>query len=111
MEALPVMRTIGNRRDTGLCHLYFGELELLQGHRSAAFDQWQQALDHLQTMHTPLVEQRVFLHYRPWLLSLGQATIFRKVARQLYRTLRQQGLSSVDRRRLMTQLDLKWSLT
>ena len=103
-EALPILRASGNRRDTGLCHLYFGQLALLRGQRIAAIEQWQQALAHLQTVHTPLVEQRIFMQYSLWLLAVGEITMLRKVSHQLYTSLRQQGLQPMDWGRLLVRL-------
>lgn len=103
-EALPILRMIGNRRDTGLCHLYFGQLEILCGRRTAALDQWWQALAHLQTVHTPLVEQRIFMQHSLWLLSIGEMAMLRDLAYQLYNSFRQQGLKPLDLGRLLVRL-------
>ncbi|MEZ4735639.1 MAG: hypothetical protein R3E79_51775 [Caldilineaceae bacterium] len=103
-EALPTVRATDNRRDSALCHLYFGQLELLRGRRAAGLAQWRQALAYLQTVHMPLVEQRVFIHYSPWLLSIGELTMFQAVIRQLYSSLRQQALQPMDWGRLLIRL-------
>lgn len=106
-EALPILRATGNQRDSALCHLYFGQLELLHGRRVAGIDQWRQALAHFQTVHTPLVEQRIFIQYSPWLLSIGEVTMFRAVTQQLYNSLRQQELGAVEFGRLRLRFGFK----
>ncbi len=100
-EALPIVRAIEDRRDCGLCHLYLGQLELLRGRKQAVIEQWQLALSYLQTVHTPLIEQRIFIHYCPWLVSIGAISMLQSVIEQLYRSLTQQGLQSSDIGRLI----------
>ncbi|MEZ4683455.1 MAG: hypothetical protein R2932_55530 [Caldilineaceae bacterium] len=100
-EALPIVRTVENRRDCGLCHLYLGQLELLRGRQQVAIEQWQQALSYLQTVHTPLIEQRVFIVYCPWLLTIGAFSLWHAVLKQLNNSSRQQGLLASDLGRLI----------
>jgi tetratricopeptide (TPR) repeat protein len=107
-EALPITRSIDNRRDTGLCHLYFGQLDLLCHRHSDALAQWQQALTYFQTVHTPLIEQRVFIFYSPWLLLIGERAMLRTVTNQLFKSLRQQGLTTTDWIRLFIRLNTKF---
>ncbi len=98
--ALTITRELGNRRDTGLCHLYFGQLERLRGQHDQVLVQWQQALNLLETVPTPLVEQRVWIQSLPWLIRHGHCLMLQAVFNQLFKSARHQKLSPMALARL-----------
>lgn len=92
-EALPLLKRIGDRRDIGLCHMYLGELERQRKARATCVDHWRQALIYLKTVHTPLIEQHLFLRLGLWLLIAGEFHLFHQIMHQLSRSIQEQKLT------------------
>lgn len=106
-EALAVTCALDTTETTALCHLYFGQLELMRGNDPAVSIHWRQALALLRPLQTPLVELRVLLIYLPWLLRKREWRLCAAISRQLYHSIRRQRLGLRSLWRLVRQFGFR----
>ncbi|MCL4862416.1 MAG: hypothetical protein KJZ93_23575 [Caldilineaceae bacterium] len=106
-EAMQDCRALEHGYGAVLCHLYFGQLALIQGDVQATVAQWRQVLALLRTVEMPLVELRILVCYLPCLLYKGQWRLFVAASRQLIRSIRRQRLGPVTVWRLAWRFGLR----
>lgn len=107
-SALVTCNKLQAQRGLVLCHLYFGQLELMRGNKRAAMQQWQQALKMMQDLTIPLIQQHVLITYLPWLLWHSEWHVLGQVIHQLIRSARQDNLGILSLGRILSQLGFQW---
>lgn len=101
-EALVISKEIRHLRGMALSHFAFGRLEAKRGNISQAVDQFNQALEILETSPTPSLELQVLWGILPQLLRIGQFVAFFSALGRLGRNVRQQKLGIMTIWRLLS---------